>query len=333
MRDNPRILIIDDDKFFLEFYRAEFAQLNINPDFSSDGEEGLQKIISLQPDVVLLDLMLPKKDGFAVLREMRASEQTKNISVVVVTSINAPAELKRLEEFGVKKVFNKLFSLPKEVVGYTCSLVGKDGDAKTESHNPTDKKGSYLSKATVGQIFKGSLTEIELAFEKIFSQKGQIEDYNMALIPPSEFKKNILDLTRQPGTVFLYAPIEAVMAGAALMAMRRSDMLTMINLIRESALGKDMELTMDDRVVEEFFNMIINAFLTKLSSSLAGPILLQSTTFLGEREIVKELEKIEAFDLKDSSVMFLEESYSFKDHDLDISIYITFGSELFTKLR
>jgi hypothetical protein len=54
---------------------------------------------------------------------------------------------------------------------------------------------------------------------------------------------------------------------------------------------------------------------------------------VNEKEVVDELAKIDAFDLKDSSVMFIEESYSFKDLDLDIAIYITFGSELFTKLR
>jgi CheY-like chemotaxis protein len=333
MRENSKILIIDDDKFFLEFYRAEFAQLNLTTDFAKDGEDGLQKILELQPDVVLLDLMLPKKDGFAVLREMRANDQTKKIPVVVVTSLNAPLALKQLEGLEVQKIFNKLFSLPKEVVEYVCELLDRENGRVAETGKSVEKKGSYLSKATLEQIFKGSLTEIELAFERIFSQKAQIEDYNMALIPPSEFKKNIIDLTRQPGAVFLFAPIKAVVAGAALMAMRRSDVLTMIKLIQESALGKNLELNTDDRVVEEFFNMIINSFLTKLSSSMTGPVLLQTPVFVNEKEVVDELAKIDAFDLKDSSVMFIEESYSFKDLDLDIAIYITFGSELFTKLR
>lgn len=329
----PKILIIDDDKFFLEFYRAEFSLFDISVEYAKDGEEGLQKIILLRPAVVLLDIMLPGKDGFEVLREMRASDETKDIPVVVVSALNAPADMKKLTELGAQKIFNKLVSLPKDVAGYVGSLLGVKEKTDLRRVENGEKKGTYLSKETVGQIFKGSLAEIEIAFERIFSQKGQIADFNMALIPSVEFKKNILDLTRQPGTVFLFAPIEAAVKGAALLVMRRSDMLTTIKLIEESSFGKKLALTMDDRVVEEFFNMIINSFLTKLSNSLAGQILLQSPKFVDEKEITGELAKMEVFDLKDSSVMFLEESYSFKDHDLEISIYLTFGSELFTKLR
>jgi DNA-binding response OmpR family regulator len=77
--------------------QEEFKVLN-----ASDGEEGLKFAKAEDPDLILLDLILPKKDGFEVLKELKADEKTKDIPVIVLTNLEGIGDVEKALSLGAK---------------------------------------------------------------------------------------------------------------------------------------------------------------------------------------------------------------------------------------
>ncbi|MEK7572220.1 MAG: response regulator [Patescibacteria group bacterium] len=104
-----KILLIEDDAFFREFYAHKFAEKNVLVEQAANGEEGLQKITTVAPDVILLDLVMPKKDGFDVLVEMGKLGLLNKIPVLVFSTLGQPDDIERARELGAKGFVNKSF--------------------------------------------------------------------------------------------------------------------------------------------------------------------------------------------------------------------------------
>ena len=79
-----KVLIIDDDPDVLEFLRAFFVNLGHNVVLKNSAKEGLKEIVVNQPDLVLLDIMMPDKDGLTLLKEIK--EVDKEVSVAMITA-------------------------------------------------------------------------------------------------------------------------------------------------------------------------------------------------------------------------------------------------------
>jgi len=75
--DPVEVLLVEDDPAVLEMYRVNTAV---------DGEDGLTKASSLTPDIIFLDIRLPKIDGLEVLRRLRAADKTRNIPVIILSN-------------------------------------------------------------------------------------------------------------------------------------------------------------------------------------------------------------------------------------------------------
>lgn len=82
-----QILIVDDDKDFAESIKMILEKSDYKVDLAFDGEEGLEKVRKLMPDLVILDVMMPKKDGYYVLHELKEDNNTSHIPVIVLTSL------------------------------------------------------------------------------------------------------------------------------------------------------------------------------------------------------------------------------------------------------
>ena len=81
-----RILIVDDEPRYLRLLEANLKTEGYTVVTAADGEEALTKAASLHPDVILLDIVLPKKNGFQVCRQLKTAPDTKDIKVVLVSS-------------------------------------------------------------------------------------------------------------------------------------------------------------------------------------------------------------------------------------------------------
>lgn len=90
-----KILIIEDDKFLLKLYSDKLRREKFEVLESLTGEEGLNKVLMEKPDLVILDLVLPGKNGFEVLSEIKLNLKTKKIPVIILTNLGQESDVKR----------------------------------------------------------------------------------------------------------------------------------------------------------------------------------------------------------------------------------------------
>ena len=88
MSQKATVLIVDDEPFNVDVLQQELEELNCHLITASNGREALDKIKSQQPDLILLDLMMPILDGFAVLSEIKGDISLRDIPVIIVSAAN-----------------------------------------------------------------------------------------------------------------------------------------------------------------------------------------------------------------------------------------------------
>ena len=88
MTQQPKVLIVDDEPFNVDYIEQELENCNYQFIVANNGREALDKIYNLQPDLVLLDLMMPVLDGFAVLAQVNADPAVRDIPVIIVSAAN-----------------------------------------------------------------------------------------------------------------------------------------------------------------------------------------------------------------------------------------------------
>src|SRR3989344_3064412 len=109
------LLIIEDGPLMSRMYQKIFKFEGFNIDTASDGEEGLSKVKSQKPTLILLDIMMPKMNGLEVLEKLKADPATKNIPVVVLTNLAGATDADRAISMGAVKYIIKSEHEPKEV--------------------------------------------------------------------------------------------------------------------------------------------------------------------------------------------------------------------------
>ncbi len=94
-----KIAIIEDDAMINQMYRMKFEATGFDVSTASDGEVGVAMVEKTKPDIILLDLQMPRMDGATALALIRAAEWGKKIPVIILTNLGeeeAPAQLKAL---------------------------------------------------------------------------------------------------------------------------------------------------------------------------------------------------------------------------------------------
>lgn len=94
------ILVVEDDAGMRESMQEVFTERGYRVLVAEDGEGALKKISSEEVDLVLLDIILPKKDGFEVLKEMKQGEKTKSIPVILTTNLSDPKDIQKALDLG-----------------------------------------------------------------------------------------------------------------------------------------------------------------------------------------------------------------------------------------
>lgn len=102
-----KILMIEEDYFLRKIYKNKLTSVGFEFIEATNGEEGLNKLISEKPDLVLLDLILPKKNGFDVLIEIRKNKELKDTLVIILSVLSQKSDLKRGLDFGAQEYLIK----------------------------------------------------------------------------------------------------------------------------------------------------------------------------------------------------------------------------------
>jgi two-component system, OmpR family, phosphate regulon response regulator PhoB len=101
MTTGGRILLVEDDRFLRRAAEASLRQRGFAVTVAADGEEALVKVRAEIPDLILLDLLMPKVTGIEVLRALRAEEATKGIRVLILSNSSREQDLEAIKELGV----------------------------------------------------------------------------------------------------------------------------------------------------------------------------------------------------------------------------------------
>lgn len=104
-----KILIADDDIFFQKFYSSQLKESGYEVEVATNGVEALEKLKSFKPNLMLLDLIMPIKDGFEVLSEKSADPAIKNIPVIIFSTLGQEQDIKRTMDLGARGYINKSF--------------------------------------------------------------------------------------------------------------------------------------------------------------------------------------------------------------------------------
>jgi len=107
MAETSRILIADDNQPNCELLEAYLAEIDCDVAIAVDGQDTIQKVGSFRPDVILLDVMMPKLSGFEVCRKLKDDPQTSRIMILMVTALNELGDIERAVQAGTDDFLSK----------------------------------------------------------------------------------------------------------------------------------------------------------------------------------------------------------------------------------
>ena len=111
-----KIILIEDEEMLANMYEVKFSNEGFDIEKALDGESGLEKAKNILPDFILLDIIMPKMDGFAVLKALKEDVKTKNIPVMLLTNLGQEEDIERGNELGIVGYLVKANTTPSEVV-------------------------------------------------------------------------------------------------------------------------------------------------------------------------------------------------------------------------
>lgn len=112
----PKILLIEDDTFLVGMYVKKIDQEHWQAIVANDGDRGLHFAKTEKPDCILLDILLPKMDGFLVLEELKRDPETRSIPVILLSNLGQTKDIDRGMALGAADYMVKVHFLPSEVI-------------------------------------------------------------------------------------------------------------------------------------------------------------------------------------------------------------------------
>ena len=118
-----KILIVEDDPLIIRMYQRAFLFEDYEVQTADNGEEALELLVTFVPTIILLDIMMPRMDGLAVLTKIKENPQTQNIPVIVLTNLADSQDVERALELGAVKYIVKSNHKPKEIVDIVKTIL------------------------------------------------------------------------------------------------------------------------------------------------------------------------------------------------------------------
>lgn len=101
------ILIVDDNAANRELLEAHLSGLDCDLDYAEDGQQALDKVAAAKPDLILLDVMMPRLSGFEVCEKLKGDPSTASIMVLMVTALNELGDIERAVDAGTNDFLSK----------------------------------------------------------------------------------------------------------------------------------------------------------------------------------------------------------------------------------
>lgn len=134
MVEKKSVLVVEDEEDILALLQFNLIKAGYEVDCATDGEEGLQKIAEKQPDLLLLDLMLPGIGGLEICRQVRSEEKTAKLPIIMLTARGEEADVVQGLELGADDYMTKPFSI-KVLLARIQTVLRRNSEGKTFDAN------------------------------------------------------------------------------------------------------------------------------------------------------------------------------------------------------
>jgi DNA-binding response OmpR family regulator len=153
-RFKPKILLVDDDEHIVRSLEVYLKMEQFEVITASRGEEALQKVEDLTPDIILLDVMMPGMDGFEVLRKLRESSKTVQLPVIMLTAKGQDMDILTGYQLGAASYMTKPFNLTELVDNINMFFEGRTAGEEEEEEDAGGTAGEEVK--TEGEEDEGS---------------------------------------------------------------------------------------------------------------------------------------------------------------------------------
>jgi pilus assembly protein CpaE len=174
-----RVLLIDDEPFYFKLIQKKLQESDYELEYVKSGSEGLAKIPSFDPGLLIVDLKLPEMDGFEILERLRRDAKFSNIPVIVITAKDELSEKLKAFELGADDYLVKPFQ-PEELVA-RMGILTRRGKAGQSAVDGRSKRGVDASIIAVHSL-RGGLgcssiaVNLGLAFQKLWNKQTLLVD-------------------------------------------------------------------------------------------------------------------------------------------------------------
>ncbi len=120
-----KILVIEDEELLINLLQKKLIKEGYEVSMAMDGEQGLTKMRETAPDLILLDILMPKMGGLEVMEKMAKDEKLKSIPVIIISNSGQSVEISRARELGAKDCLVKTDFDPQEVIDKVNKQIGK----------------------------------------------------------------------------------------------------------------------------------------------------------------------------------------------------------------
>lgn len=174
-----RVLLIDDEQFYFKLIRKTLKEAEYELEYAKTGNEGLSKVSTFEPDMIIVDLKLPEMDGFEILERLRRDPKYSIIPVIVITAQDVLSEKLKAFELGADDYLVKPFQ-PEELVA-RMGILARRGKAMRMVHQMGSASKSTSSLITVHSLRGGVgcssiVVNLGLAFLKLWGKPTLLID-------------------------------------------------------------------------------------------------------------------------------------------------------------
>ena len=341
-----KMLIVEDDQIVGNIYRHKFQVEGFQVALATDGEAGLTAVKEIKPDVVILDLMLPKLNGVEILKKMRAEPTTKSIPVIVLSNAYLSSLVQEAWKAGANHCMIKASCTPKQLVDLVNRTIGAPPAAQAPAPDPALPKSAQAPAPTSAKKPRppGSL-EDDTAFQTELRQTflGSAPDHVAQLRGMLQaFIKSEGDTARLPRLFTLYRQVHSLtsnsaVAGLTSVAKMSSALEALLKELYEKPKNLNASTMRTVAHTIDFLAVLLEHRSTQDPESFSPPnIMVVDDEAISRRAVIYALEKanlkcVSVEDPKTALTMLAESRFDLIFLDVDMPGMS--GFELCAKLR
>ncbi len=241
-----KILIVEDEDVLLNILKNKLEKEGFSVLSAVNGEEGLLLVKNEKPDLVLLDILMPKMSGIEVLQKMKEDEVLRDIPVIILSNSGQPSEIKEAKELGVSDCLIKAEFDPQEVVDKIRKYIPEESSDDAALEDKTNEAVSEKSaEEAASQInsdnFRVLVVEDDLFLRGLMSQKLLKEGFSVIeAVDGEEGLKMVSE--KQPHIVLLDLILPGIGGFEVLQKIRQDENIGGIPVLILSNLGQKDDL-------------------------------------------------------------------------------------------